>query len=72
MSGGRLSNPELPVVQPLLRLEFGRAVVFLQPQEAVMLRDELQAIDDPNGAILSTAIVAALFVPRIVHAISDA
>ncbi len=28
-------------------------------------------IDDPNGAILTAAIVAALFVPRIVHAISD-
>ena len=56
---GRLSNPELPVVQPLLRLEFGRAIVFLQPQEAVMLRDELQAIDDPSAVRLATQIDVA-------------
>src|SRR6266545_4529180 len=29
--GGRLSNPEPPVVQALLRLEFGRGIVFITP-----------------------------------------
>jgi len=43
----------------LLRLEFGRAIVFLQPQEAVMLRDELQAIDDPSAVRLATQIDVA-------------
>ncbi len=56
---GRLSNPEPPVVQALLRLEFGRGIVFLQPQEAVMLRDELQAIDDPSAVRLATQIDVA-------------
>jgi hypothetical protein len=32
----------------LLELEFGRGIVLLRPQEAVMLREELQAIDDPK------------------------
>ncbi|HEY8838364.1 MAG TPA: hypothetical protein VIO16_11950 [Dehalococcoidia bacterium] len=57
--GGQLSNPEPPIVQPLLRLEFGRAIVFLQPQEAVMLRDELQAIDDPSAVRLAAQIDVA-------------
>jgi len=56
---GRLSNPEPPVVQALLRLEFGRGIVLLQPQEAVMLRDELQAIDDPSAVRLATQIDVA-------------
>ena len=56
---GRLSNPEPPVVHPLLRLEFGQAIVFLQPQEAVMLRDELRAIDDPSAVRLATQIDVA-------------
>ena len=56
---GRLSNPEPPVVQPLLRLEFGRGIVLLQPQEAVLLRDELRAIDDPSAVRLATQIDVA-------------
>src|SRR5215813_3944662 len=28
-------------------------------------------IDDPDGTILAASIIAALFVPRVVHAISD-
>ena len=55
-----MSNSEPSVVQALLRLEFGRAVVFLQPQEAVMLRDELQAIDDPCAVRLATQIEVAV------------
>jgi len=43
----------------LLRLEFGQAIVFLQPQEAVMLRDELRAIDDPSAVRLATQIDVA-------------
>ena len=58
-SGGRLSNPEPPVVQPLLRLEFGRGIVLLQPQEAVLLRDALRAIDDPSAVRLATQIDVA-------------
>ena len=54
-----MSNPEPPVVQPLLRLEVGRAIVLLQPQEAVMLRDELRAIDDPSAVRLATQIDVA-------------
>jgi hypothetical protein len=57
--GGRLSNPEPPVVHALLRLEFGRGIVLLQPEEAVMLRDELQAIDDPSAVRLATQIDVA-------------
>jgi hypothetical protein len=56
---GRLSDPERPVVRALLRLEFGRGIVLLQPQEAVMLRDELQAIDDPSAVRLATQIDVA-------------
>ena len=57
-----MSDPEPPVVEPLLRLEFGRGVVFLQPQEAVMLRDELRAIDDPSAVRLATQIDVAVTV----------
>jgi hypothetical protein len=51
-----MSNPEPPAVAPLLRLEFGRGIVVLQPQEAVMLRDAVQAIDDPSAVRLATQI----------------
>ncbi|HEY5058724.1 MAG TPA: hypothetical protein VII51_06875 [Gaiellaceae bacterium] len=54
-----MSGPESPVVEPLLRLEFGRGMVFLQPQEAVMLRDELRAIDDPCAVRLAAQIDVA-------------
>jgi hypothetical protein len=47
------------VVQSLLRLEFGRGIVFLQPQEAVLLRDELQAIVDPSAVRLAAQIDVA-------------
>ena len=57
--GGRPSNPEPPVVQALLRLEFGRGIVLLQPQEAVLLRNELRAIDDPSAVRLAIQIDAA-------------
>jgi hypothetical protein len=43
----------------LLRLEFGRGIVLLQPQEAVLLRDELRAIDDPSAVRLATQIDVA-------------
>jgi hypothetical protein len=43
----------------LLRLEFGRAIVFLEPQEAVMLRDALRAIDDPSAVRLAMQIDVA-------------
>jgi hypothetical protein len=54
-----VSNPEPLVVQPLPRLEFGLGIVFLRPQEAVMLRDELQAIEDPSAVRLATPIDVA-------------
>jgi len=68
--GGRLSNPEPPVVQPLLRLEFGRRIVFLQPQEAVLLRDELQATHDPSAVRLPAQIdvAATLLLAAPLHA----
>jgi hypothetical protein len=56
----RMSNLEPPVVQALLQLEFGRGIVLLQPQEAVILRDELRAIDDPSAARLATQIEVAV------------
>jgi hypothetical protein len=43
----------------LLRLEFGGGIVFLEPQEAVLLRDELRAIDDPSAVRLATQIDVA-------------
>jgi hypothetical protein len=65
-----MSNPEPPAVEPLLRLEFGRGIMFLQPQEAVMLRDELQAIDDPSAVRLATQIdvVATMLLAAPLHA----
>jgi len=54
-----VSNSEPPVVQPLLRLEFGQRIALLQPQEAVMLRDELHAIDDPSAVRLAAQIDVA-------------
>ena len=57
--GGRPSNPEPPVVQALLRLEFGRGIVLLQPQEAVLLRAELRAIDEPSAGRLAIQIDVA-------------
>ena len=54
-----MSNPEPPIAEALLRLEFGRGIVFLQPQEAILLGDELQAIDDPSAVRLATQIDVA-------------
>jgi hypothetical protein len=65
-----MSNPEPPAVEPSLRLEFGRGIVFLQPQEAVLLRDELQASDDPSAVRLATQIdvVATMLLAAPLHA----
>jgi hypothetical protein len=43
----------------LLRLEFGGGIVFLEPREAVLLRDELRAIDDPSAVRLATQVDVA-------------
>jgi len=58
-----MSNSEPSVVEAVLRLEFGRGSVFLQPQEAVLLRDELQATDDPSAVRLATQIDVAVTIP---------
>lgn len=38
------------VAKPLLRLDFGDSAIFLQPDEAGILRDELRVMQDPAAA----------------------
>ena len=48
------------VAGPLLRLELGRASTVLEPGDAGLLRDELQAMKNPAATRLATQIDVAV------------
>jgi hypothetical protein len=49
-----------PVSPPLLRLELGRSASVLDPGDASLLRDELQAMNNPAAARLAMQIDVAV------------